>query len=154
MRRFHNAMPAMYDGPVRLPTTMQGLDTLLAEFAVFPDGRHVDAVCNVVAHRELVIRRACLFGERLWAYSANWRAACECGVPEPRRAAMALTAVLSDRPPAAVPQRDAFTGARTAIWKTLRLRLSPTESSGSIMKTMQCSKRCRYALPARLIVEF
>jgi hypothetical protein len=61
-------MPGMYDGLVRLPTTMQGLETLLAEFAAFPDGRHddqVDAVCNVVAHRELVIRRARLFGERL-----------------------------------------------------------------------------------------
>jgi predicted phage terminase large subunit-like protein len=68
VRRFHNAMPGMYDGLVRLPTTMQGLETLLAEFAAFPDGRHddqVDAVCNVVAHRELVIRRARLFGERL-----------------------------------------------------------------------------------------
>ena len=56
VRRFHNAMPAMYDGLVRLPTTMPGLETLLAEFAAFPDGRHddqVDAVCNVAANREL-----------------------------------------------------------------------------------------------------
>ena len=68
VRRFHNAMPAMYDGLVRLPTTMPGLETLLAEFAAFPDGRNddqVDAVCNVAAHRELIIRRARLFGERL-----------------------------------------------------------------------------------------
>lgn len=68
VRRFHNAMPAMYDGLVRLPTSMQGLETLFAEFAAFPDGRHddqVDAVCNVVAHRELVIRHARLYGERL-----------------------------------------------------------------------------------------
>jgi predicted phage terminase large subunit-like protein len=68
VRRFHNAMPAMYDGFVRLPTTMPGLETLLAEFAAFPDGRHddqVDAVCNVAANRELVIRRARLWGERL-----------------------------------------------------------------------------------------
>ena len=68
VRRFHNAMPAMYDGLVRLPTTMPGLETLLAEFAAFPDGRHddqVDAVCNVAANRELVIRRARLYGERL-----------------------------------------------------------------------------------------
>jgi predicted phage terminase large subunit-like protein len=68
VRRFHNAMPAMYDGLVRLPTTMAGLETLLAEFAAFPDGRHddqVDAVCNVAANRDLVIRRARLFGERL-----------------------------------------------------------------------------------------
>ena len=58
----------MYDGLVRLPTTMPGLETLLVEFASFPDGRNddqVDAVCNVAANRELVIRRARLFGERL-----------------------------------------------------------------------------------------
>ena len=58
----------MYDGLVRLPTTMPGLETLLAEFAAFPDGRHddqVDAVCNVAANRELVVRRARLYGERL-----------------------------------------------------------------------------------------
>jgi predicted phage terminase large subunit-like protein len=68
VRRFHNAMPAMYDGLVRLPTTMPGLETLLAEFAAFPDGRHddqVDAVCNVAANLALIIRRARLFGERL-----------------------------------------------------------------------------------------
>ena len=68
VRRFHNAMPAMYDGLVRLPMKMPGLETLLAEFAAFPDGRHddqVDAVCNVAANRELVIKRARLYGERL-----------------------------------------------------------------------------------------
>jgi hypothetical protein len=61
-------MPAMYDGLVRLPATMPGLEILLAEFAAFPDGRHddqVDAVCNVAANREFVIRRARLYGERL-----------------------------------------------------------------------------------------
>ena len=68
VRRFHNAMPAMYDGFVRLPTTMPGLETLLAEFAAFPDGKHddqVDAVCNVAANRDRVIRLARLHGERL-----------------------------------------------------------------------------------------
>ena len=55
VRRFHNAMPGMYDGFVRLPKTMPGLEILLNEFAAFPDGRHddqVDAVCNVAANRE------------------------------------------------------------------------------------------------------
>jgi predicted phage terminase large subunit-like protein len=68
LRRFHNSMPAMYDGLVRLPTTMRGLEILLAEFAAFPDGRHddqVDAVCNVAANREFIIRRSRRFGERL-----------------------------------------------------------------------------------------
>ena len=61
VRRFHNATPAMYDGLVRLPTTMPGLETLLAEFAAFPHGRNddqVDAVCNVAANRELITHRA------------------------------------------------------------------------------------------------
>jgi hypothetical protein len=52
----------------RLPTRMPGLETLPAEFAAFPDGRHddqVDAVCNVAANRKLVIRRARLWGQRL-----------------------------------------------------------------------------------------
>ncbi len=68
VRRFHNAMPALYDGFVRLPATMPGLETLLNEFAAFPDGRHddqVDAICNVATNREFVIRRARLRGERL-----------------------------------------------------------------------------------------
>lgn len=68
VRRFHNAMPPMHDGLVRLPATMVGLETLLAEFAAFPDGRHddqVDAVCNVAAHRERVIHQARHWGERL-----------------------------------------------------------------------------------------
>ena len=58
----------MYDGFVRLPTTMPGLEILLAEFAAFPDGKHddqVDAVCNVAANRDRVIRQARLHGERL-----------------------------------------------------------------------------------------
>jgi predicted phage terminase large subunit-like protein len=68
VRRFHNSMPAMYDGLVRLPATMPGLETLLSEFAAFPDGRHddqVDAVCNVAAHREYFIRSARNWGQRL-----------------------------------------------------------------------------------------
>lgn len=68
VRRFHTAIPSIYDGLVRLPTTMPGLETLLNEFAAFPDGRHddqVDAVCNVAAYRERVIRSARLWGERL-----------------------------------------------------------------------------------------
>ena len=67
VRRFHTAIPPMYDGFVRLPVTMPGLETLLNEFAAFPDGRHddqVDAVCNVAANRVYVIRQARLWGER------------------------------------------------------------------------------------------
>ena len=65
---FTTRCPQCTTGFVRLPTKMPGLETLLAEFAAFPDGRHddqVDAVCNVAANRELVIRRARHLGERL-----------------------------------------------------------------------------------------
>jgi hypothetical protein len=58
----------MYDGFLRLPATMPGLEILLNKIAAFPDGRHddqVDAVCTVAANRELIIRRARLFGDRL-----------------------------------------------------------------------------------------
>jgi hypothetical protein len=51
-----------------LPTTMPGLETLLVEFAAFPDGRHddqVDAVCNVASNLKPILQRARLFGERL-----------------------------------------------------------------------------------------
>ncbi len=42
--RFHTALPALYDGMVRIPTSMPGLETLLAEFAAFPDGKNDDQV--------------------------------------------------------------------------------------------------------------
>ena len=66
--RFHNAMLAMYDGIVRLPQKMAGIETLLAEFAAFPGGAHddqVDAVSNVAAHYQKVVKRARHHGDRL-----------------------------------------------------------------------------------------
>ena len=66
-QRFHNAMIAMYDGVVRLPRTMAGMELLLAEFAAFPDGKHddqVDAVSNVAAHHKRVIHLARFHGDR------------------------------------------------------------------------------------------
>jgi hypothetical protein len=68
VRRFHDALPALYDGFFRFPESMQGLEVLLSEFAAFPDGRHddqVDAVCNIAANRDFVIRRARKWGEQL-----------------------------------------------------------------------------------------
>jgi hypothetical protein len=59
--RFHTAMPAMYDGLVGIPDTMFGLEILLAELAAFPDGKNddqVDAIGNVAANREYVVRAA------------------------------------------------------------------------------------------------
>jgi hypothetical protein len=59
--RFHTAMPALYDGLVCIPDTMPGLEALLAELAAFPDGKNddqVDAIGNVAANREYVVREA------------------------------------------------------------------------------------------------
>jgi phage terminase large subunit-like protein len=59
--RFHTAMPALYDGLVCIPDTMTGLEALLAELAAFPDGKNddqVDAIGNVAANREYVVREA------------------------------------------------------------------------------------------------
>jgi len=66
-QRFHNAMLAMYDGIVRLPRTMAGMEILLPEFAAFPDGKHddqVDAVGNVAAHHKKVIHLARVHADR------------------------------------------------------------------------------------------
>ena len=66
--RFHTALLPLYDGLVCIPNTMPGLEVLLAEFATFPDGKNddlVDAIGNVAANRELVVREARRRGERM-----------------------------------------------------------------------------------------
>lgn len=72
--RFHTGMLVMYDGIVRLPEKMHGIEILLGEFAAFPEGRHddqVDAVSNVAAHYQKVIRTARSYGDR---YGRRWLA--------------------------------------------------------------------------------
>ena len=67
-RRFHATVPALYDGLVRIPDAMPGLEILLNEFAAFPDGKNddqVDAIGNVAANREYVTRVARQYAERL-----------------------------------------------------------------------------------------
>ena len=55
IRRFSEGIFSLYDGLVRLPSAMPGrLETLLAEIAAFPDGKHddqVDALSYVAAYR-------------------------------------------------------------------------------------------------------
>jgi predicted phage terminase large subunit-like protein len=61
LRRFNEGLFHLYDGMVRLPNAMPGLEALLAEIAAFPDGKHddqVDALSYVAAYREQVIREA------------------------------------------------------------------------------------------------
>jgi predicted phage terminase large subunit-like protein len=65
--RFHTAVPAIYDGLVRIPDSMPGLEILLAEFAAFPDGKNddqVDAIGNVAANLAYVVRFARQYAER------------------------------------------------------------------------------------------
>ena len=66
--RFHTAVFALYDGLVRIPNTMPGMEILLNELAAFPDGKNddqVDAIGNVAANREYVVRAARQYAERL-----------------------------------------------------------------------------------------
>ena len=62
IRRFSEGLFSHYDdGLVRIPNAMSGLETLLAEIAALPDGKHddqVDALSYVAAYRAKVIHEA------------------------------------------------------------------------------------------------
>jgi hypothetical protein len=63
LRRFNDGLFNLYNGLVRFPNGMPGraLETLLAEIAAFPDGKHddqVDALSYVAAYRGRVISEA------------------------------------------------------------------------------------------------
>jgi hypothetical protein len=63
-----NPVGHLYDGRVRLPDAMPGLDPLLREIAAFPGGKYddqVDALSYVAAYREHVIREARRWGLKL-----------------------------------------------------------------------------------------
>jgi phage terminase large subunit-like protein len=68
VRRFSEGLFNLYDGRVRLPKAMPGLDPLLREIAAFPGGKYddqVDALSYVAAYRETVIREARRWGLKL-----------------------------------------------------------------------------------------
>jgi hypothetical protein len=70
IRRFSEGLISLYDGLVRLLNAMPGreLETLLAEIAAFPDGKHddqVDALSYVAAYRAKVIYEARRWGLKL-----------------------------------------------------------------------------------------
>jgi phage terminase large subunit-like protein len=74
-KRFRWALLDLYDGWVRVPNQMQGLDSLLSELALFPDGKcddQVDALCLIAACRRKVISMARLNADRYrrWAHAA------------------------------------------------------------------------------------
>ena len=68
IRRFSEGLFSLYDGLVRLPNAMQGLDILLDEIRAFPDGKHddqVDALSYVAAYSGKVIYEARRWGLKL-----------------------------------------------------------------------------------------
>jgi hypothetical protein len=71
-QNFNNALLALYDGLIRIPEHMPGLDTLLYELATFPDGKfddQVDALSAIGANRKYVLGEARRCAERYgrWA---------------------------------------------------------------------------------------
>jgi hypothetical protein len=69
--RLRLAMLNLYDGRIRIPNVMVGLDGLLSELALFPDGKHddqVDALSIVGANMKLVAHKARFFADQygLW----------------------------------------------------------------------------------------
>ena len=67
-QRFSEGLFPLYDGRVRIPNAMPGLDSLLREIAAFPGGKYddqVDALSYVAAYREQVIREARRWGLKL-----------------------------------------------------------------------------------------
>jgi len=68
VRRFSEGLFNLYDGRVRLPNAMPGLDPLLREIAAFPGGKYddqVDTLSYVAAYRDHVIREARRWGLKL-----------------------------------------------------------------------------------------
>jgi predicted phage terminase large subunit-like protein len=68
IRRFSEGLFSLYDGLVRIPNAMPGLEAFLAEIAAFPDGRHddqVDALSYVAAYSRKVIFEARCWGLKL-----------------------------------------------------------------------------------------
>jgi predicted phage terminase large subunit-like protein len=79
-QRFNNTLVALYDGLIRIPEHMQGLETLLQELATFPDGKfddQVDALSVIETYRKFVLDRARRNAERdgRWATAERERLA-------------------------------------------------------------------------------
>ena len=72
--RLRLAMMNLYDGRIRIPNVMVGLDGLLSELALFPDGKHddqVDALSVVGANMKLLIHKARFFAKSIWVVGAG-----------------------------------------------------------------------------------
>jgi len=89
--RLRSAMLTLYDGRIRIPNAMVGLDGLLSELALFPDGKHddqVDALSIVGANMKLVIHKARFFADQygLWTHAQKAALAqAQSDQPDPPR---------------------------------------------------------------------
>jgi predicted phage terminase large subunit-like protein len=75
--RLRLAMMNLYDGRVRIPNAMTGLDGLLSELALFPDGKHddqVDALAIIGASLGIVVRTARTNADRYGRWSPETQA--------------------------------------------------------------------------------
>ncbi len=78
--RLRRAMLNLYDGRIRIPNAMTGLEGLLSELALFPDGKYddqVDALSIVGAHMKLVIHKARFFAGQFGLWAPAQKAALE-----------------------------------------------------------------------------
>ena len=72
--RLRLAMMNLYDGRVRIPNAMTGLDGLLSELALFPDGKYddqVDALSIIGASLDRVVRMARINADRYGRWSPD-----------------------------------------------------------------------------------
>jgi hypothetical protein len=76
-QRLNNALLALYDGLIRIPEHMRGLETLLNELAAFPDRKYddqVDALSIIGANRKFFLERARGSAERYGRWAPNEKA--------------------------------------------------------------------------------
>lgn len=76
-QKFNDALPLLYDGLIRIPEHMAGLETFLQELATFPDGKfddQVDALSIIGAKRKRILQLARQSAERRGRWAPEERA--------------------------------------------------------------------------------
>jgi phage terminase large subunit-like protein len=85
-QNFNNALPALYDGLIRIPEHMPGLEAFLYELATFPDGKfddQVDALTIIGANRKVVLEKAHRSAERFGRWTSQERERLARAVADP-----------------------------------------------------------------------
>jgi predicted phage terminase large subunit-like protein len=76
-QKFNDALPHLYDGLIRIPEHMPGLEPFLQELATFPDGKfddQVDALSIIGAKRRRILQLARQSAERCGRWAPEERA--------------------------------------------------------------------------------